>query len=74
MKIGVTINLGNFEFLKYESNDLTNDVECAKELIKKLSKHDHMEVELYIKAYLLPILEDTEIKLKKYIKKIKGVT
>jgi len=72
MRIGVTINLGNYESIRYDSNDLPTDVECAKELIKKLSKHKHMEVESFIKAYLFPVIMDKEKDLKAY-KKILGI-
>lgn len=56
MNLKVTISVGDFSNISILSNEHTSLSECAKEIIRELSKIDgDFHIDTYIRAYLIPI-------------------
>lgn len=69
MRLTALINLGNFENLKFESDDLETMRECATQLAREISKLESYEGDNYIQCYLLPLIYDKSRKISRMVGK-----
>lgn len=58
MRIGLTINMGNYESLRIESSEWDNSYDCAMELLTEIRKLESHQAESCALAYLTPLVSD----------------
>lgn len=54
MRMGITINMGNYDSLRLDSSEWDNSYDCAMELINEILKLNSRKAEQYAMTYLSP--------------------